>query len=147
MLETALGVGITINLLLTELVGLASAGMVVPGYVALYLNQPSRLLATLAVALATWAVVRHGLDRLMVLYGRRRFGVTVLVGFVLNMALVRAAVVLPPEPLDLRAIGFIVPGLIANQALAQGVWPTLVLTTLAAGLVRLVLMVLYGGAV
>jgi poly-gamma-glutamate biosynthesis protein PgsC/CapC len=146
MLETALGVGITVNLLLTELVGLASAGMVVPGYVALYLNQPSRLAATLALALATWAVVRHGLGRLVVLYGRRRFGVTVLVGFLLNMALLRAFAVLPAEPLDLRAIGFIVPGLIANQALAQGLWPTLVLTALAAGLVRLVLVMLYGGA-
>jgi hypothetical protein len=51
---------------------------------------------------------------------------------------------MPAEPLDLRAIGFIIPGLIANQALAQGVWPTLVLTALAAAIVRLVLL-LAGG--
>jgi poly-gamma-glutamate biosynthesis protein PgsC/CapC len=146
MLETAIGLGITINLVLTELVGLASAGMVVPGYLALYLNQPARLAATLLVALATWAIVRHGLSRLIVLYGRRRFGMTILVGFLLNMAFLRATAFLPPESLDLRAIGFIVPGLIANQALAQGVWPTLVLTTLAAAVVRLLLLVLFGWA-
>lgn len=146
MLETAIGLGITINLVLTELVGLASAGMVVPGYLALYLNQPARLAATLLVALATWASVRYGLSRLIVLYGRRRFGMTILVGFLLNMAFLRATAFLPPESLDLRAIGFIVPGLIANQALAQGVWPTLVLTTLAAAVVRLLLLVLFGWA-
>lgn len=139
MLETAIGIGITVNLLLTEIFGLASAGLVVPGYLALYFSQPSRLLATAVLALATWALVRFAIGRLVVLYGRRRFGVTILVGFLLNMAMLRLLRTMP-EPLDLRAIGFIIPGLIANQALAQGVWPTLVLTALAAAIVRLVLL-------
>ncbi len=144
MLEIAIGLGITVNLLLTEVVGLASAGLVVPGYLALYFSQPSRLAATAVLALATWALVRFGLARLIVLYGRRRFGVTVLVGFLLNLLSLRLLRALPAEPLDLRAIGFIVPGLIANMALAQGVWPTLVLTALAAAIVRLALFALSG---
>jgi len=139
MLETAIGIGITVNLLLTEVFGLASAGLVVPGYLALYLWQPSRLAATALLALVTWAVVRFGLARLVVLYGRRRFGVTVLVGFLLNLLALRMLRMMPVEPVDMRAIGFIIPGLIANQALVQGVWPTLVLTALAAAIVRLVL--------
>jgi poly-gamma-glutamate biosynthesis protein PgsC/CapC len=139
MLETAIGVGITVNLLLTEVFGLASAGLVVPGYLALYLSHPWRLVATTVVALLTWAVVRFGLARLIVLYGRRRFGITVLVGFLLNLLALRVLRAMPAEPVDLRAIGFIIPGLIANQALVQGVWPTLVLTALAAAIVRLVL--------
>jgi poly-gamma-glutamate biosynthesis protein PgsC/CapC len=144
MLETAIGIGITVNLLLTEVFGLASAGLVVPGYLALYLWQPSRLVATALLALVTWAVVRFGLARLVVLYGRRRFGVTVLVGFLLNLLALRLLRMMPVEPVDMRAIGFIIPGLIANQALVQGVWPTLVLTALAAAIVRLVLF-LAGG--
>ena len=144
MLETAIGIGITVNLLLTEVFGLASAGLVVPGYLALYLWQPSRLVATALLALVTWAVVRFGLARLVVLYGRRRFGVTVLVGFLLNLLALRMLRMMPVEPVDMRAIGFIIPGLIANQALVQGVWPTLVLTALAAAIVRLVLF-LAGG--
>jgi poly-gamma-glutamate biosynthesis protein PgsC/CapC len=139
MLESAIGIGIAVNLLLTEVFGLASAGLVVPGYLALYMSQPSRLVATALVALVTWALVRFGLARLIVLYGRRRFGVTVLVGFLLNLFLLRVLRTMPVEPLDLRAIGFIIPGLIANQALVQGVWPTLVLTALAAAVVRLVM--------
>src|SRR5512146_1855197 len=139
MLEAAIGIGITVNLLLTEIFGLASAGLVVPGYLALYFSQPSRLVATAVLALVTWALVRFAIGRLVVLYGRRRFGVTILVGFLLNMAMLRLLRTMP-EPLDLRAIGFIIPGLIANQALAQGVWPTLVLTALAAAIVRLVLL-------
>lgn len=144
MLEAALGLGITMNLVLTEVFGLASAGLVVPGYLALYLNQPGRLAATVIVALLTWAAVRYGLARLIVVYGRRRFGVTILVGFLLNALFARAIGWLPPEPLDLRAVGYIVPGLIANQALAQGVWPTLLLTAFAAAVVRLLLLLFFG---
>jgi len=139
VIELALGLGIALNLLVTEVFGLASAGLVVPGYLALYLDQPGRVAATWVVAIATWALVRFGWARLIVLYGRRRFGLTVLTGFVLNLAATQALPLLPPVPADLRVIGHIVPGLIANTALAQGVWPTVVATFLVAGAVRLIL--------
>ena len=139
MIELALGLGIALNLILTEVLGLASAGLVVPGYLALHLDQPGRVAATWAVALVTWAVIRFGWARFIVLYGRRRFGLTVLTGFLLNIAATQALPLLPTVPADLRVIGHIVPGLIANTALAQGVWPTVVATFLVAGAVRLIL--------
>ncbi len=142
MLELAIGLGLTLNLALTELAGVASAGLVVPGYLALYLTQPARLLGTLLVALVTWAVVRFLFARLLVLYGRRRFGVTILTGFVLNGLFADALRYLPGERPDLRAIGFIVPGLIANAALGQGLWPTLGATAIVTVLVRVVLVIL-----
>jgi gamma-polyglutamate biosynthesis protein CapC len=140
VIELALGLGLTLSLIVSELFGVASAGLVVPGYLALYLDQPSRVAATFLVALATWAAVRFGLSRLVVLYGRRRFGVTVLTGFLLNAALDHLLFVLPPEAAGLRAIGYIVPGLIANTALHQGVMITVGLTLLVAAAVRLILM-------
>jgi gamma-polyglutamate biosynthesis protein CapC len=140
VIELAIGLGLTLSLLLSELVGLSSAGLVVPGYLALYLDQPARLAATLLVALATWAVVKFGFARLVVLYGRRRFGVTILTGFLLNAALDRLLFALPPEVAGLRAVGYIVPGLIANTALQQGVAVTVGLTFLVAAAVRLILM-------
>ena len=84
MVELALGLGIALNLLFTEVLGLTSGGLVVPGYLALHLSQPARVLATIAVGGATFAAVRYGWMRLAVLYGRRRFGVTILTGFVLH---------------------------------------------------------------
>jgi gamma-polyglutamate biosynthesis protein CapC len=140
VIELAIGLGLTLSLVVSEVFGLASAGLVVPGYLALYLDQPLRVGATLLVAVAVWAVVRFGLARVVVLYGRRRFGVTVLVGFLLNATLDQAVFVLPPEAAGLRAIGYIVPGLIANTALAQGVWTTIGMTLLVAAAVRLILM-------
>jgi poly-gamma-glutamate biosynthesis protein PgsC/CapC len=140
VVELAIGLGLTLSLILSELVGLSSAGLVVPGYLALYLDQPARLAATFLVAFGTWAAVKFGFARLVVLYGRRRFGITVLTGFLLNAALDHVLFVLPPEAAGLRAIGYIVPGLIANTALQQGVAATVGLTLLVAAAVRLILM-------
>jgi len=141
MVELALGLGIALNLLFTEVLGLSSGGLVVPGYLALHLTQPSRLLATLAVGGATFAAVRYGLMRLVVLYGRRRFGVTILTGFVLH-GLYTLALASAPAPADLRVVGYIVPGLIANTSLSQGFWTTVGTTLTIAVLVRLVLTAL-----
>ena len=140
MVELAIGLGMTLSLLMSELAGVSAAGLVVPGYLALYLDQPARIAATFLVALTTFAVVRFGVERLVVLYGRRRFGVTVLTGFLLNAALDRLLFALPPEAAGLRAIGYIVPGLMANTALQQGVGSTVGLTLLVAAAVRLILM-------
>lgn len=141
MVELALGLGIALNLLFTEVLGLSSGGLVVPGYLALHLTQPTRLLATLAVGGATFAAVRYGLMRLVVLYGRRRFGVTILTGFVLH-GLYTLALSTTPAPADLRVVGYIVPGLIANTALSQGFWSTVGATLTIAILVRLLLWAL-----
>ncbi|HEX7484783.1 MAG TPA: poly-gamma-glutamate biosynthesis protein PgsC [Vicinamibacterales bacterium] len=140
MVELAIGLGLTLSLIVSELFGVASAGLVVPGYLALYFDQPARVAATFLVALITWAAIRFGLGRLVVLYGRRRFGVTVLTGFLLNAALDQLVFALPPEVAGMRAIGYIVPGLIANTALQQGITVTVGLTLLVAAAVRLVLM-------
>ena len=142
MVELAIGLGLLFSLVTSELFGLASAGLVVPGYLALYLDQPWRLAATLLVALATWGVVRFGIGRLVVLYGRRRFAVTVLTGYALNAGLQHLVVALPSESIELRAIGYIVPGLMANTALVQGPIVTVAVTVLVAGAVRIALMLL-----
>jgi len=141
MVELALGLGIALNLLFTEVLGLMSGGLVVPGYLALHITQPSRVLATIAVGGITYAAVRYGFMRLAVLYGRRRFGVTILTGFVLH-GLCTLALSSAPAPADLRAVGYIVPGLIANTSLSQGFWPTVGTTLTLALLVRLLLAAL-----
>ena len=142
MVELAIALGIAVSLLVSEAIGISAAGLVVPGYLALHLDQPARLAATFAVALATWALVRFGLSRLVVLYGRRRLAVAVLAGFLLNVLAERLLLALPAQPVDARVIGYIVPGLIASEAVSQGVVPTFAVTLLVAVVVRLLLVLL-----
>lgn len=139
MVELALALGVAVGLLCGELVGVTAAGLVAPGYLALHLGQPGRVGATLAAALATWAVVRFGAARLVVLYGRRRLAVAILAGFLVDVLLERLLLSLPPQPVDVRVIGHLVPGLIANEALAQGVAKTVAATLIVAAVVRALL--------
>ena len=144
MVELALGLGIAINLIFTELFGLMSGGLVVPGYLALHLSQPARVVATVAVGALTFVSVRFGLMRIIILYGRRRFGVTILTGFLWHGLYLAGLGSLPGVSADLRVVGYIVPGLMANAALTQGWWPTVGMTLLIAVIVRLSLIAIGG---
>lgn len=140
MIEFVIGFGVFLNLMTYELIGFTAGGAVIPGYLALYLDQPGRIAGTLAAALITLAVVR-GLSRVVILYGRRKFAAMLLVGFLVNW-LLDAAVLkwmtwFGPIQADVRVIGFIVPGLLANDMHAQGVVQTAAVALAAAAVVRL----------
>lgn len=138
MMIEAIGLGLVLGLLFFETVGFSPGGMIVPGYVALFLLDPWRVGGTLAAALVTFCLIRV-LSNFLILYGRRRFVLTVLLGFLLA----RGLGALPPldlaGPHDLRVIGFVVPGLIANDIEHQGVPATLLSLLAVAGVVRLLL--------
>ena len=143
-LTLAIGIGLAISLVFTEVFGLAAGGMVVPGYMAIAMSTPLDVVLTLATALLTYAVV-HALSSLVIIYGRRRTVLMVLVGFILG-ALVRGWVGEQPEipMLDLAVIGYIIPGLIAIWLDRQGVVETLSTLLTASVVVRLVLLLILG---
>ncbi len=138
----SVGIGLVASFIFTELTGLLGGGLVVPGYLALYLDQPVRVGVTLLLALATYAVV-WALSSVIVLYGRRRFMAMVLVAFWLGWLAVKLGVRVPAASQEFRAIGYIIPGLIANDVARQGVLRTFSAVLLLAAIVRLA-MVLVG---
>ncbi len=137
-LTEAIAVGLIAGFFLYEWIGLSAGGFVVPGYVALFLDRPWVLGATAVASLLAWGVVR-GLSRWLVIYGRRRFMLMVLAGFACQ-ALVEWGLGHLPAPLPrAEVIGFIIPGLIANEMDRQGVIPTWSALAVLAVFVRLVL--------
>ena len=127
--------GVAVSLLFSELTGLSPAGLVVPGYIALSLQTPWRVLYTLLVALLAWGVGRL-LNRWVILYGRRRFAVLILLSFVLN-ELILACGLLTYDP---GMIGVLVPGIIANEVEKQGVLKSLLSLSVVVGILVLVMM-------
>ncbi len=140
VVETLL-IGLVIALVWAELTDVSPGGLIVAGYFALYLDRPLRVAATLAVALLAWGIAK-ALSRYLILFGRRRFVLTVLVGAVLSQAWLLAAPKLFSGPVELRVIGWIVPGILASSLARQKPWPTLAslaaVSTLTFGVVRLV---------
>jgi gamma-polyglutamate biosynthesis protein CapC len=117
-------VGLVIALLYTEATGISPGGLVVPGYIALYLDQPRRVVATLTVALVCLLVYRL-LSRRLILFGRRRFVLMILLGVVLAQAWSFAVPYVFQEPLELRVIGWVIPGLLAGSLERQKAGATL----------------------
>jgi gamma-polyglutamate biosynthesis protein CapC len=118
----SLGVGLTASLGLAEVLSIAPGGYIIPGYLAINLDQPGRVLATIAVSFITLFVMKL-VGHVVILYGMRRFVLYLLVGFSVGIAY--AALVSEHVHAPIQAIGFVVPGLIASWMDRQGVMVTL----------------------
>ena len=146
LIAEAIGIGLIVSLFLTEVVGFAAGGFVVPGYIALLLDSPLRLLGTVLAAVATYACVRLS-GRFLLIYGRRSLVFAVLLGFVFGYLTSRIPVVgvISVEG-ALTAIGYIIPGLIAYWMVRQGIVRTLSAMLVAAVIVRFALIIIHGGS-
>lgn len=141
---SAIAMGLVVGLLFSEAFGMTAGGMIVPGYFAVFLDDPLAIALTVGAALITFVLVRT-VSRFAVVYGRRRIVITLLIGFLVGMlirsapALAGSANALPSggEPL---VIGFIIPGLIALWIDRQGLVETLSVLTASAVVVRLLLI-------
>ncbi len=143
----AIGLGLVISLIFFEGVGLAAGGMVVPGYVALSLDDPLRIAGTVLVALVTYALIRF-LSGFTFIYGRRRIVVTILIAFVLgSLCRQYGQLHLGAAPIELEVVGFIIPGLLANTMERQGVLESLSALFIAAVMVKMALILISGGEV
>jgi poly-gamma-glutamate biosynthesis protein PgsC/CapC len=139
MIYQAIGIGIMVSFAFYEIVGFSPGGIVVPGYVALFLDQPIRILVTLFVALLTYFAVKI-LSNYIILYGRRRFLTMVLVSFLLKWLIEEMIIKMPISGIELRSIGYIIPGLIANEMRRQGIFPTIYSLAIVSIVVRLILL-------
>jgi poly-gamma-glutamate biosynthesis protein PgsC/CapC len=145
IIQAAVGLGVIISLLFSELLGASAGGIVVPGYIAMYLDRPMQILGTIVVSLLTWGIIRL-ISNFTLLFGKRRMVLSILVGFILGWAsrlLVYQNVTV--YTYQLQSIGYIIPGLIANWFERQGFWKTITSLGVAAVLVRLILMVVFKG--
>src|SRR5690606_25785566 len=112
LLSLSIAIGLAVSLLFSETLGRGSGGLVVPGYVALYLTRPVDVLLTIVTALATYAIV-YWLAQWLIVYGRRRTVLMLLTGFLLGMA-VRTLTGMAWQDTNFEAnvIGYIIPGLL-----------------------------------
>lgn len=137
-LYLSLLVGVVVSLVYAERTGVLPAGLVVPGYLALVIDQYLFVSIIFLLSFLTFLVVDQGLARFVILYGRRRFVAMLAVGVVLKLVFDFLYPNLPFEVYEFRGIGVIVPGLIANAIHRQGVPHTVVSTVLLSCLTYLI---------
>ncbi|MCX6844140.1 MAG: poly-gamma-glutamate biosynthesis protein PgsC [candidate division WOR-3 bacterium] len=146
MVVETIGLGMLASFFLTETVGLAAGGIVVPGYFALTLTEPARVIATILVALATFLIIKL-LSRVMLVFGRRMLLLGVLVGYLLGyVTKIVPTLTIASLHLDVSVIGYVIPGLLAYWMNRQGVVETISTMLIAAVLTRLIITAISGGS-
>ena len=145
MVEISIGLGIILSLVLSEVLGVTAGGIIVPGYIALFLHQPIQVLSTFTVAIIVLIIIKL-LSRVMFLYGKRRIVLALILGFFFGY-LSRIIYIDVENINSVAVIGNIIPGLIANWMDRQGVVRTISVVLLTAVIVKLIVMIIFGGAI
>ena len=145
MIEISIGLGIILSLVLSEALGVTAGGIIVPGYISLFLDQPVQVVSTFLVAILVWLIIK-GLSRVMFLYGKRRIVLALILGFLFGY-LSRTIYVDAESIKSVAVIGNIIPGLIANWMDRQGVVRTVSVVLLTAVIVKLLVIILFGGTI
>ncbi|MDD3051718.1 MAG: poly-gamma-glutamate biosynthesis protein PgsC [Candidatus Cloacimonetes bacterium] len=147
MIEAAVGIGVFLSLLFSELLGASAGGIVVPGYIAMNLDRPKNIIGTLIVSFITLLLIKF-ISLFTILYGKRRMVLSILLGFICGWVFKYLNIGgITVNDLEMQSIGFIIPGLIANWMERQGIPKTISVMLLSAVIVRLILIIISGGEV
>lgn len=117
----ALAIGLTVGLLFSEFTGISLGGVIVPSYLGLVMDTPDVLLSILLVSLLTYFVVAFVLPRYMILFGRRKFVATIIVAIILKLLLELVFPIMPFSIFLFRGIGILIPALLCNAYIKQGI--------------------------
>ncbi|HAE81118.1 MAG TPA: poly-gamma-glutamate biosynthesis protein PgsC [Lachnoclostridium sp.] len=129
-------IGILLALLFTELTGLSPGGIIVPAYFVLHWGSPLRMAGTLLLAFCCLGIVRL-LSHHMILYGRRKYSVYLLVGILLKALAAAAGFG------TVISIGTLIPGILGREMERQKVVPTLLSLGIVVLLSRLALILIH----
>jgi poly-gamma-glutamate biosynthesis protein PgsC/CapC len=144
MIELAITLGIIISLFFIESFGIAAGGIIIPGYIALQMDQPERLLGVVVVSLLTFFLLKL-IGRFTFLFGRRQMVVALLVGTILSI-LSHQFMIFESEvnTFEFSAVGWVIPGLIAHWSVKQGYLKTVSMLAITSVIVRLVVITVFG---
>ncbi len=141
IIETFLA-GLVIGFLFYELSGYTAGGVIAPAYFALYLHSPLRILSTVAAAFLVWVLIEQ-LSRYLLIFGRRRLMISIILGFCVKILLESIVAQVNITYYDMTVVGYIIPGLIANEMSRQKPIPTLASLVVVTALVTLVTMLIH----
>lgn len=135
--------GIVASIIFYELTEISPGGIIVPGYIALFLDNPKRILMTVTVSITAYFAVKL-LSNFTILYGKRKFALFIIMSFIIRYLLGSFGEAAELAISASLVIGYLVPGIIAQEIDRQGMVKT-VSSMLAVALAVKLLVILAGG--
>lgn len=134
--------GIVVSTIIYKRTGLTLGGVIVCGYLALFVSQPIHIVVTLIIAYLTYQIVYKILQQRFMLNGRKLFEVEILVGLIFQVLWITLIKVFGMYNINLTilyGIGFVLPGVIAHDMGRQGPRNTLGSILLGVSIVALII--------
>ena len=137
----AIVIGTVLSLIVDEVFGIQCGGYIVPGYLAMVCDDIACVLIVFALSLITYLLINYVLPQFMILFGKRKFAVSLIVSIILKLATEMLFPMIPFASVTFRGVGAITPSLLANSYSRQGIIytipATLIVTYITFGLVNL----------
>lgn len=141
MLQEIFFIGLVIGFIYYEIFGISPGGVIAPAYFVLYIDQPLKIVITIVISLIVWFILKILSDHFIV-FGRRRLLIALLLGFTFKLIITSLIQPIAAFNFDLQSIGYIIPGLIANEYGRQGIVPTVSSIGIVMVLTYLVLVII-----
>lgn len=119
MNEAIIVLGVILSIAFYEIYEMSPGGMIVPGYFALFSNDYKRMIITVLVSLAVLGIGKL-LDKYIILYGRRKFAVYVILTFILKIFIRELDIIIGGE-----VIGILIPAILAQDIDKNSIGKTL----------------------
>ena len=137
-----IGIGMVLSLLITETLGVTAGGIIVPGYIAMYMDveHSNMIVTTFGISFIVYLIIKL-LSNFILIYGKRRLVLAMLLGFLLGYFFQPETNLFSDlKKMDFVVIGNIIPGLIANWMDRQGVLRTICTVLITASVTKLLIM-------
>jgi gamma-polyglutamate biosynthesis protein CapC len=125
----ALAIGLLFALVCYLTTNLSPGGMITPGWLALTLVEDAMKVAVIAgVTVVAYLAIR-GLQRVVILYGKRLFAAVMMLSVLLSTGLFLLVQRDYPLLFAHETLGFVIPGLVAYQLVRQPALATVLATS------------------
>lgn len=137
MNETIVVIGILLSILFYEVSELSPGGLIVPGYFALFSSDYKRIVMTILVAFFVLVVVKV-LEKYLIIYGRRRFAIYIIITFLLKRFIGKLdfEILIGGE-----IIGLLIPAILAQDLDRNGIKKTLPALLILTGVIKSIVVI------
>ena len=138
--------GIIVSIIFYEITEISPGGLIVPAYIAFYINNPQRIIITILAGILTFFIVKI-ISNHTIVYGRRKFALCIMISFVIRFIIKYFNIYIVNEyeiyMLSGSVIGIIIPGIMAQEMDRHGVIKTVSSLMILSIFIKAVIEVIY----
>lgn len=138
--------GIILSIIFYEITEISPGGLIVPTYIAFYINMPQRIIITIIAGILTFLIVKF-ISNHTIIYGRRKFALCIMISFMVRLILKYFNIYIVNEYeiyiLGGSVIGVIIPGIMAQEMDRHGIIRTVSSLMILSIFIKAVVEVIY----